>query len=966
MSYAWHSTDILCGCFFQVEYDRYYLPQVDISAHTTIIGTSSRTVLRQTFENKSKDKIDELKYVFPLYDGVSVVGFRCTIGSRVIEGVVQERNQAKATYKAATDRGDMAGLLEESLSAGDVFTTRIGNVPAGEKVFVDITYLGELEHNAQIDGLRFTIPTQVAPRYGSMQFGDSASSNVQGGEISVTIDIEMPTASAIKSVQSPSHPIAVSVGHTSKAPNADPSFEKATASLTLNSTSLETDFVLHVVATNLGEPTALLETHSTIPHQRALMTTLVPKFALPSEKPEVVFICDRSGSMSGHIGSLISALTLFLKSLPVGVKFNICSFGTDFKFLWKQSKSYTQATLDEASRHVAAFKANFGGTEMYNPILETFKRRFTDMNLEVFVITDGEIWAQEELFAMMNEQIEKAKGAIRVFSLGIGSGASTSLVNGIARGGGGFAQYVHDGEKMDVAILRMLRASLFPHITDYSLEIKYGKCEESDDDFELVEKVNSSLLIGDNETAAKTRRSPSKRIISLFQRDLKDDSPPKSEAAPLPALPAPRYLQTPGVIPPLFPFSRTTVYVLLSDTCPSSAPVAVILRATSAAGPLELEIPVTVLREPGMTIHQLAARREMKELEEGRGWVSLAKVGPVALKDKYPGRYSDMVEREAVRIGTKFQVSGKWCSFVAVEKGNNGDEMVVDIPPEYNESNIEDHMDMSKGSMSASPYGIPLQAPPPAPMQMQAQNVSRHGGSGSSYGSAANSRAHVSKRSAMPQRSKGGAMPKKSMGGAKPMAAPSGAVRHISAMLTKSTGGAAPGSMREAPSYAPSAPPAAPCPQAVALDTNPGGVTLIAQTRGRGQDNTGAFERLAYSPLDDFSYAERRSAPADTSGGERNPVMALMFLINEQLFEGNWRWTPTLEYALGIKAEEAMAAAPGFSAEMVATACAVALLNAKLAQAKEKWVMIEEKAETWLHAQGGDVEALKKAVRTLF
>lgn len=370
--YHYHSHNqpsfILCGCWFVVDRQRRYLPQVDISAHTTIIGTSSRTTLRQTFVNTSKDKIDELRYAFPLYDGVSVVGFKCTVGSRVIKGVVKERHKAKAVYEAAKAQGQTAGLLEQSLSVADVFSTRIGNVPANEKVFVDITYLGELSHDAEVDGVRFTIPTRIAPRYGSEAYGDHTATNVKGGGISVTVDVEMPAGSAIKSVQSPSHPIAVSVGTTSTAPDADPSFQKATASLTLNKVELDNDFVVQVVATNLGEPTVLLETHPTIPNQCALMATLVPKFSLPADKPEIVFVCDRSGSMSNQIDSLKSALNIFLKSLPVGVKFNICSFGSNHSFFWDKSKSYTQATLDEATKHVSTFSANFGGTEMYAPV----------------------------------------------------------------------------------------------------------------------------------------------------------------------------------------------------------------------------------------------------------------------------------------------------------------------------------------------------------------------------------------------------------------------------------------------------------------------------------------------------------------------------------------------------------------------------------------------------------------------
>jgi hypothetical protein len=37
------------------------------------------------------------------------------------------------------------------------------------------------------------------------------------------------------------------------------------------------------------------------------------------------------------------------------------------------------------------------------------------------------------------------------------------------------------------------------------------------------------------------------------------------------------------------------------------------------------------------------------------------------LKKKYEGRWEELVEREAVRLGVKYQIAGKWCSFVAVE-----------------------------------------------------------------------------------------------------------------------------------------------------------------------------------------------------------------------------------------------------------------------------------------------------------
>ncbi|KAG6367814.1 hypothetical protein INS49_002009 [Diaporthe citri] len=42
---------------------------------------------------------------------------------------------------------------------------------------------------------------------------------------------------------------------------------------------------------------------------------------------------------------------------------------------------------------------------------------------------------------------------------------------------------------------------------------------------------------------------------------------------------------------------------------------------------------------------------------------------------KYPGHFTDLIQREAVRLGVQFQIGGKWCSFVAVETNRDDDDM---------------------------------------------------------------------------------------------------------------------------------------------------------------------------------------------------------------------------------------------------------------------------------------------------
>ena len=68
------------------------------------------------------------------------------------------------------------------------------------------------------------------------------------------------------------------------------------------------------------------------------------------------------------------ALILFLKSLPTESLFNIISFGSDFELMFPKSVKYESQKLNLAIKQVENFNANFGGTEIYTPLQEIFKK----------------------------------------------------------------------------------------------------------------------------------------------------------------------------------------------------------------------------------------------------------------------------------------------------------------------------------------------------------------------------------------------------------------------------------------------------------------------------------------------------------------------------------------------------------------------------------------------------------------
>ena len=189
-----------------------------------------------------------------------------------------------------------------------------------------------------------------------------------------------------------------------------------------------------------------------------------------------------------------------------------------------------------------------------------------------------------------------------------------------------------------------------------------------------VETVADGLRVHLNPKESKdSSDKPETKPVSLYDPDVKEEHPKEGESkdifAGLPDLKHPALLQTPHKIPSLFPFYRTCVYLLIAPESSHLKLKSVVLRGTSPQGPLELEIPIESRKDADDMIHQLAARKATQELEEGRGWISGATIDDTGMliKEKHPSMYALLQRREAVRLGVKFQVGGKYCSFVAVE-----------------------------------------------------------------------------------------------------------------------------------------------------------------------------------------------------------------------------------------------------------------------------------------------------------
>ncbi|ROL52787.1 von Willebrand factor A domain-containing protein 5A [Anabarilius grahami] len=238
------------------------------------------------------------------------------------------------------------------------------------------------------------------------------------------------------------------------------------------------DVELFVFYQDTHQPSAIVEAGVTTAPSGSLMRDPVVMISLYPEFPEevmsslatqgeFVFVMDRSGSMSNtRIESAKDTLLLLLKSLPMGCYFNIYGFGSRFEFFYPQSVEYNQDTMDQALKRVKEMKADMGGTEILEPLKHIYSQPcYPDHPRQLFIFTDGEVENTKEVLDLVKHHVHSH----RCFSFGIGEGASTALITGMAREGSGHAQFITGTDRMQPKVMQSLRFALQPAVVNISV-----------------------------------------------------------------------------------------------------------------------------------------------------------------------------------------------------------------------------------------------------------------------------------------------------------------------------------------------------------------------------------------------------------------------------------------------------------------------------------------------------------------
>ncbi|PTL81513.1 VIT domain-containing protein [Vitiosangium sp. GDMCC 1.1324] len=449
------------------------LQGVDVSGE--LLGGHARVRVRQRYRN-TEPKPVEAVYVFPLPSDATLTAFSMECAGRRVQGILKERDEAFRAYDDAVTAGHGAALLDQERP--NVFTAQVGNLLPGEETLVEVEFLQAIQ--IEEGCVRWALPTLVAPRYipgtpsgdrsahgwadptNRVPDADRITPPVGDARYGLTLDLLISLGREVV-VESPSHKLDIS-----RAENG------TRVKLSQPNVALDRDLVLSIRGQDMSTPLTTLVTHRKGEQPGTFALTVVPDLlgmAAGPKRQEVVFVVDTSGSMGGEsLPQAQGALRLCLRHLREGDRFNIIAFNDSFQLFSKEPVTFTQKTLEQADRWVAALHAS-GGTELLQPMVAAVQAVPEGV---VVLLTDGQVGNESEIL----NAVMGARKTARIYSFGIGTNVSDVLLKDMARQTGGAVEFIHPGERIDDKVVAQFSRALAPRVT--GVEVRFEGVEASE------------------------------------------------------------------------------------------------------------------------------------------------------------------------------------------------------------------------------------------------------------------------------------------------------------------------------------------------------------------------------------------------------------------------------------------------------------------------------------------------------
>eukprot|EP01129_Flabellula_baltica_P000835 TRINITY_DN1077_c0_g1_i4.p1 TRINITY_DN1077_c0_g1~~TRINITY_DN1077_c0_g1_i4.p1 ORF type:complete len:819 (-),score=208.03 TRINITY_DN1077_c0_g1_i4:15-2471(-) len=402
----------------------------------TVIDACYKAVVSQTYLNDDVAPV-EASYKLLLPKSVTVTKFEVEINGEVIRGVVKEKEEAKDDYDDAIAEGKSAFMMEQTESTkGNLYEISVGNLAPGASAVVIMELLGIVKYK---DGeYLIDIPVEIMP----------------SKSVDMNLNCQFNTAG----------PVLMTEGIR----GSDFNFSNQT--LTCSGKTPKQSLLL-AFTTERAEPSLL------IGDEEHMMVNFYPDWGEVDEdmvepQCDIIFLVDRSGSMRGdRMTYTKKALQILIHAIPPDSKFNVVSFGSRFTKLFNESEEYNDDSLRRASNDVSSMDANYGGTDLLNP-LESILNENPDFDYprSIFIITDGQVNDRPGTIGL----VKRFSDSCRVFVLGISSAVDKELVTGLSEAGNGSYDFVIKSQDIEDVTMSLFMKVLEPSYRKISVGLPEG------------------------------------------------------------------------------------------------------------------------------------------------------------------------------------------------------------------------------------------------------------------------------------------------------------------------------------------------------------------------------------------------------------------------------------------------------------------------------------------------------------
>ena len=460
-----------------------YALQLQSSTDIHVKGLHAQVTLTQSFKNQTGDWVEGV-YVFPLPTDSAVNAMTMTIGERVINADIREREEAKKIYTQAKRAGKKTALIEQERP--NLFTQSVANIAPGEKITVTLNYLQPVVYNLGTFSLRLpmTITERFSPSInrdssreipGSFKEGDEIPLNTSIAHFSegwgytevtdvpritppmtthkntMRVSVLLDSGIELAQVESPSH--SVSVTESGSSTYAIKPINQFVA--------MDRDFELQWQPVKSKAPLAAAF-HETFDDESYVQIMLLPPHIDTSGSArddsvlarELILIIDTSGSMQGQsIEQAKKSVSLALRKLTPEDTFNVIEFNSAHSALFEEPRQATADNIQQALHMVGMLGAG-GGTNMLPALAEALKVQTGSEQLKQIVfVTDGAVGNEQGLFKLIHEHLQSA----RLFTVGIGSAPNSHFMEKAAQFGRGTFTYISSVNQVDERMGELFR-----------------------------------------------------------------------------------------------------------------------------------------------------------------------------------------------------------------------------------------------------------------------------------------------------------------------------------------------------------------------------------------------------------------------------------------------------------------------------------------------------------------------------